>query len=752
MDLGESPTLSYDLIGLPPGLTNVSAFSPEVIPGLFAWYSADGNESFVMHEQRIYERNDSVALDNLLLHLPFDETNGSIAYDVSEMETTADSLTRAQWADGKKGGSVSFDGSNDGMVFEKVSYMDRPEFFSISFWFKRHSQVPGIPTNHQIDNLMLAQSSSYDNDNIEIGSEGSEIEVYLDSGGGNQDARYATNGANITDGVWHHLVLTYGNGLKVFVDGVQRLSRTPYDGPLDSSQDSPLSLGMGRIFSDQWGDFNGSIDDFRIYDVEVNSTQVTDLYNSGAGDFDATTRNQYDPERIKLWRDRSANQRDAESEYGNGPLLSFDPNTGMKMVHLNYGKSLRLPDGVSMPMTLFLVGFETGLSFPDRELFTFEGWRMINSGRWGLRRWNDNNPALNTNISSQMKSLIGWTVSRYGYEIRVNGDVISTNVSGNWRPEAIFDRINGDTELMVGEILFYPRTLDLTEKQKIEGYLADKWKLNEELSDMHPYKSNKPLGEPGFVLSGTPESAGNYEVTVTASNQWGSVSDTFNLEIMATPPPQETVEATQVGSTSARLQSNIFDLGGMDSNLSFYWGTDPSLLAFSETNKSVVSGIGSESILLTGLNSSTTYYYQTKLENAVGVSNGDSISAISGHFGSLMIRGPLRWIRLAELTEALGAVSVTDAEKGQVLQFDGDNDYVNLGDIDEMDQVDRFTLSLWFKRNSIALGRQPTMAWIMSWLRNQVHAAMIILKLERKDPSLRFMSIRNGCNRPDRSS
>ena len=331
-------------------------------------------------------------------------------------------------------------------------------------------------------------------------------------------------------------MLTYGNGLKVFVDGVQRLSRTPYDGPLDSSRDSPLSLGMGRIFSDQWGDFNGSIDDFRIYDVEVNSSQVADLYNSGFGDFDATVRNQYDPERIRLWRDLSVNQRDAESEYENGPLLSFDPNTGMKMVHLNYGKSLRLPDGVSMPMTLFLVGYETGLSFPDRELFTFEGWRMISSGRWGLQRWNDNNPSLNTNVSSQMKSLIAWTVSRYGYEIRANGDVITTNVSGNWRPEAIFDRINGDTELMVGEILFYPRTLDLSEKQKVEGYLANKWNLNEELSDVHPYKNSKPLGEPGFVISGTPESAGNYEVAVTATNQWGNVSDTFNLEILATPP------------------------------------------------------------------------------------------------------------------------------------------------------------------------------------------------------------------------
>ena len=56
----------------------------------------------------------------------------------------------------------------------------------------------------------------------------------------------------------------------------------------------------------------------------------------------------------------------------------------------------------------------------------------------GLRRWSDNNPALTTTVS-QVKSLVVRTVSRYGYEIRVNGEVLATNVSGNWRPEAVFD-------------------------------------------------------------------------------------------------------------------------------------------------------------------------------------------------------------------------------------------------------------------------------------------------------------------------
>ena len=155
--------------------------------------------------------------------------------------------------------------------------------------------------------------------------------------------RYATSGANISDGTWHHLAVTYGNGLKVFVDGVERLNQTPYDGLLDSSQDSPLSLGMGRIFSDQWGDFNGSIDDFRIYSVEVDSSQIASLYNAGAGDFSEAGNTVYDSGRVSSWKDKSENQRDAESSYDKSPLLAFDPTTSRKWFCLITESLLRSP-------------------------------------------------------------------------------------------------------------------------------------------------------------------------------------------------------------------------------------------------------------------------------------------------------------------------------------------------------------------------------------------------------------------------
>ena len=211
------------------------------------------------------ERNDSVAQDELLVFLSFDESNGSHALDKSGNQYHGELLDQSVRTSGKFGDALTFDGDNDGLAFSKIEYLDTPEAFSISFWFQRNSDINGTEnaTNHLVNNVMLAQSSASDNDNLEIGSEGSELEIYLDSGTGAQNATYSTSGASISNGNWHHFTMTYGNDLKIFADGNMVLQQA-YDGPLTSSRDSPLSIGMARIYSDQWADFNGSIDDFEF--------------------------------------------------------------------------------------------------------------------------------------------------------------------------------------------------------------------------------------------------------------------------------------------------------------------------------------------------------------------------------------------------------------------------------------------------------------------------------------------------------
>ena len=188
--------------------------------------------------------------------------------------------------------------------------MDRADTFTLSFWFKRNSDISGVDfdSNHNINNLMLAQSSSYDNDNLEIGTEGGEIEVYFDTGGGSEDAIHQTSGAGVSDGVWHHLVMTHGNGMKVYLDGSVVLDVPAHQGPMDSAVDSPLSLGMARIYSDQWGDFNGSMDEFRLYSRELNASEVSMLFGAGSGDFSGSSFQTFSPELVSEWIDLSGGE------------------------------------------------------------------------------------------------------------------------------------------------------------------------------------------------------------------------------------------------------------------------------------------------------------------------------------------------------------------------------------------------------------------------------------------------------------
>ena len=105
----------------------------------------------------------------------------------------------------------------------------------------------------------------------------------MDSGGGAEDARVAV-AAGIQNNVWHHLVLTYNgsdNKLDLYVDGTKIKTWNQFGGPLDSSNTSPFALGIARPTDQKWGEFQGWLDDFRVYDTYLDASEVVGLYQLG---------------------------------------------------------------------------------------------------------------------------------------------------------------------------------------------------------------------------------------------------------------------------------------------------------------------------------------------------------------------------------------------------------------------------------------------------------------------------------------
>ena len=82
---------------------------------------------------------------------------------------------------GKFGEALAFDGENDYVLPGAIPELSDPSAFSISLWFQRHVDHIGLAneTNHSVNNVLIAQSSNFSNDNLEIGTEGGEIIGHL---------------------------------------------------------------------------------------------------------------------------------------------------------------------------------------------------------------------------------------------------------------------------------------------------------------------------------------------------------------------------------------------------------------------------------------------------------------------------------------------------------------------------------------------------------------------------------------------
>ena len=245
------------------------------------------------------------------------------------------------------------------------------------------------------------------------------------------------------------------------------------------------------------------------------------------------------------------------------------------------------------------------------------------------------------------------------------------------------------------------------DRLSLEGYLAHKWGLEDSLPNDHLFKNESPKGPQGATITGIPTKAGNFPVTLKATNLWDVDENTFSILVSPAIPRALTLGATEVASTGARLNGNLHDSGGESVTVSFDWGLSDTGL----DNNVTLSGSlesGAFSHFLPNLNSNTTYYYRAKANNGAGTANGNDVSALPLFHWKLDDEGATAvdqtGLRQGQIA---GATSTIDGTRGNVLKFDGDNDYVTFGDVDQMDTAEKFTVSLWFKRDSDITGTYP---------------------------------------------
>jgi hypothetical protein len=238
-----------------------------------------------------------VSYGSLVAHYEFEGnlTDSAGSYDGSAAGTIAYAACGLaggnQCLDLTTNGGV--DGHNGVVLDGTESLFDATGKATIAFWYKA---VP-TTTDARWDAFVskLFPGSSWD-------GAGWSVRMYSDS----EDVAWTTrlsvsgyassNGYNVRDGQWHHIVVSYVSGSQKVVPDTNTTSKIYIDGSLVTTKNwagdytvtassyVPISIGVsieytGEDFIYRDGQY-GYMDDVRLYDNILTNSEVTDLYNS----------------------------------------------------------------------------------------------------------------------------------------------------------------------------------------------------------------------------------------------------------------------------------------------------------------------------------------------------------------------------------------------------------------------------------------------------------------------------------------
>jgi len=170
---------------------------------------------------------------------------------------------------------LRFDGEDDYVNLNSLStLMDTLDVFTIDFWVK-------FDSNENTDYGVFFSSNSASNENIfliRVGNGGFDpvngsAVVYINDSGNN----YISGTSNIGDNECHHIAFSYFNNVcSLYVDGILEASANH---TIQFSSTDQFSFGQEYDggFNSESNFYNGSLDEFRIWNDFKDSNEIVDL-------------------------------------------------------------------------------------------------------------------------------------------------------------------------------------------------------------------------------------------------------------------------------------------------------------------------------------------------------------------------------------------------------------------------------------------------------------------------------------------
>jgi len=175
---------------------------------------------------------------------------------------------------GLLGGAYDFEDDIDSTIgIPTTNGLDSLDNWSISYWIKAET-IPQFPRPFHFGNNTDTQGIAFE---YNIVPNPDEVQMFVGTGAGHS----TLTGCPVDPGRWIHIVGTYdGTSARYYCNGTlvdtEGLSYTTTTADITLGARPDLNGSAGR-------NFDGIIDSLKIWDRPLNTTEISELYNGGAG-------------------------------------------------------------------------------------------------------------------------------------------------------------------------------------------------------------------------------------------------------------------------------------------------------------------------------------------------------------------------------------------------------------------------------------------------------------------------------------
>ena len=223
------------------------------------------------------------------------------------------------WTTGRVGQALSFDGTNDYVNAGDAASIWNTDM-TMSFWIK-----PSVA----VASGLMYKGTTYAvaNQDYYLYWSGTTQVQFVSSNGTTQTYANFTNANLIVTGQWKYVVFVKtGTTGQFYSNGIYLGQIT---GLTSNVQDSAAPLIMGRDFITGINEFNGILDDVRIYNRALSAAEITNLYQSGSAKLNTSQNSKVTNGLVGLWSfngpDMSGNTAYDRSTSGNNGTLTNGP-------------------------------------------------------------------------------------------------------------------------------------------------------------------------------------------------------------------------------------------------------------------------------------------------------------------------------------------------------------------------------------------------------------------------------------------